>query len=62
MVDCNDWAVFSMKQSTFFRLYEQDNEKEIMYKLKDWPPNAHFSERLGRHNQVSLPIEPLRCA
>ncbi|BDA51374.1 probable lysine-specific demethylase 3A at C-terminar half [Coccomyxa sp. Obi] len=59
VVDCNDWAVESMKQSTFFRLYEQDNEKEIMYKLKDWPPNAHFSERLGRHNQDFMEMLPM---
>ncbi|CAL8466277.1 g5813 [Coccomyxa elongata] len=59
VVDCNDWAVENMKQSTFFRLYEQDNENEVMYKLKDWPPHAHFSERLGRHNQDFMEMLPM---
>lgn len=41
-----------MKQGRFFVFYQEDNEHETMLKLKDWPPEAHFSERLPRHNQV----------
>lgn len=42
-----------MKQDRFFKDYQEDNEHATMLKLKDWPPEAHFSERLPRHNQVS---------
>lgn len=52
VIDCEDWNVVMMKQGTFFKMYEKDNEEGPMYKLKDWPPNAHFRKRLGRHNQV----------
>lgn len=55
VIDCEDWNVAMMKQGTFFKKYQEDNEDGIMYKLKDWPPNAHFRERLGRHNQVIHP-------
>lgn len=43
-----------MKQVNFFKAYQQDNEGEPMLKLKDWPPEEHFSKKLPRHNQVCL--------
>lgn len=62
VIDCEDWNVETMRQSTFFKQYEKDNENETMYKLKDWPPHAHFSERLGRHNQVGLAFPRTQCS
>ncbi|BDA43691.1 probable lysine-specific demethylase 3B at C-terminar half [Coccomyxa sp. Obi] len=59
VIDCEDWNVETMKQGTFFKLYEKDNEEGTMYKLKDWPPNAHFSQRLGRHNQDFMEMLPM---
>jgi len=55
VIDCGDWCVAMMKQAQFFKLYEKNAVEEDMLKLKDWPPNAHFRERLGRHNQVGPP-------
>ena len=43
-----------MKQDRFFKIYQEEEEQATMLKLKDWPPEAHFSERLPRHNQVLL--------
>lgn len=60
VIDCGDWNVETMRQGTFFKQYEKDNEEDTMYKLKDWPPNAHFSQRLGRHNQVRALPEDAR--
>ncbi|CAL8468356.1 g7896 [Coccomyxa elongata] len=59
VIDCEDWNVETMRQGTFFKLYEKDNEEGTMYKLKDWPPNAHFSQRLGRHNQDFMEMLPM---
>ena len=55
VLSCDEWAVSDMKQRKFFELYQEDNEHEPMLKLKDWPPEADFSERLPRHNQVRTP-------
>ena len=52
VLSCDEWSVSDMKQRKFFELYQEDNEHETMLKLKDWPPEADFSERLPRHNQV----------
>ena len=55
VLSCDVWEVSDMKQGRFFVFYQEDNEHETMLKLKDWPPEAHFSERLPRHNQVWTP-------
>ena len=52
VLSCDVWEVSDMKQGRFFVFYQEDNEHKTMLKLKDWPPEAHFSERLPRHNQV----------
>jgi hypothetical protein len=61
VTDCKNWReVFTMSQKVFFNQYDQDvadDDSAPMLKLKDWPPNAHFRERLGRHNQV-MPCPP----
>ena len=42
-----------MTQDYFFKQYcAADNEDAIMLKLTDFPPDDHFSKRLGRHNEV----------
>lgn len=42
-----------MTQDQFFKHYcAADNEHATMLKLKDFPPDANFSKRLGRHNEV----------
>ena len=52
VIYCDSWETSDMKQDRFFKDYQEDNEQATMLKLKDWPPEAHFSERLPRHNQV----------
>lgn len=52
VLKCTDWSEERMTEGKFFKLYKEGRGDGDLYKLKDWPPNAHFSERLGRHNQV----------
>ena len=61
VLSCDVWEVSDMKQGRFFVFYQEDNEHETMLKLKDWPPEAHFSERLPRHNQVWTPHPDSAC-
>lgn len=57
VIHCDTWEMSDMKQDRFFKDYQEDNEQAAMLKLKDWPPEAHFSERLPRHNQA----RPCQC-
>lgn len=54
----------SMHPSMFFTAYERGHigkhcsggvEEQAMLKLKDYPPNRHFSDVLPRHSQVQPP-------
>ncbi len=54
VIHCDSWETSDMTQERFFRHYQEEGEQGTMLKLKDWPPEAHFSERLPRHNQVPL--------
>ena len=51
-----------MTQDQFFKHYcAADNEDAIMLKLKDFPPDDNFSERLGRHNEVCHFLRGVTC-
>ncbi|KAK9829962.1 hypothetical protein WJX72_008906 [[Myrmecia] bisecta] len=58
VVDCRNWGVEVVWQSLFFRGYaaglkdEAAGDEPVMFKLRDFPPEETFKERLGRHNQV----------
>ena len=52
VLDCSDWSVGAMSLRDFFRAYERGAADGAMLKLKDFPPDAHFRERLPRHHQV----------
>ena len=57
VIDCSTWEVFSQKQEDFFKEYQEAPDNP-MSRLKDWPPQAHFRERLPRHYQVRLLCKP----
>ena len=46
------------REEAFFKRYLENDPAAAasidapMLKLKDWPPRAHFRDRLGRHNQA----------
>lgn len=59
VIDCGQWGeVYAMDQISFFKRYLENDPAAAahpdapMLKLKDWPPRAHFRDRLGRHNQA----------
>ena len=57
VLDCKGFTPLHMTQQAFFQHYmhgtEIDAGKPRMLKVKDWPPDEHFSVRLVRHHQVS---------
>lgn len=56
VLDCtSSWGVISMSQAQFFHGYRR-YMNEQMLKVKDWPPQAHFKERLPRHHQDYLEV------
>ncbi|CAD7703305.1 unnamed protein product [Ostreobium quekettii] len=67
VIDCTkDWGTMPMLQNHFFSAYTRGHEasywndgKDHMLKVKDWPPDAHFSEKLARHDQDFREMLPM---
>eukprot|EP00210_Caulerpa_lentillifera_P008628 g8231.t1 len=58
VIQCKkDWPMYYWKQREFFQKYNC-NSSNTMYKIKDWPPDDAFSEKLPRHNQDFIEMLP----
>ena len=59
VIDMRDGADYAMRQSDFFKGFRaggslvQDDDKKVMLKVKDYPPDAEFADVMPRHWQVS---------
>ncbi len=56
VLDCRNWEVEEMPEIRFFEGYEKGvvdaRGLPRMLKVKDWPPDEDFKQRMVRHNQV----------
>ncbi|KAK9800742.1 hypothetical protein WJX73_003225 [Symbiochloris irregularis] len=76
VIDCNSWTETTMRSGHFWggllnpdALSSKAGQRAVgafstsgrrMYKLKDWPPNATFKERLPRHHHDFLRMLPFQ--
>ncbi|GFH31894.1 JmjC domain-containing protein, partial [Haematococcus lacustris] len=63
VLDCRTWKAEDMSEAAFFHGYANgvvdDEGRPRMLKVKDWPPEQEFRERMVRHNQDFHELLPL---
>ncbi|GMH40805.1 hypothetical protein BSKO_08709 [Bryopsis sp. KO-2023] len=61
VIDCTQcWGEFQLPQKAFFQDYQSEEVPKAMLKVKDWPPEEHFRDRLKRHNQDFMEMLPMK--
>ncbi|CAO2812755.1 unnamed protein product [Amaranthus hypochondriacus] len=63
-IDCLDWSEVDINGHHFFKVYSQgqcdDAKQPAMLKLKDWPPDGKFEQRLPRHSAEFIRALPFK--
>ncbi|KAJ3686956.1 hypothetical protein LUZ61_016120 [Rhynchospora tenuis] len=63
-VNCRDWTFVETNIHKFFTGYEKglshDDNWPMLLKLKDWPPESSFDERLPRHGYEFMSALPFK--
>lgn len=53
-------AFFDRYKKGGYYSYEAEGQQPMMLKVKDWPPDDEFKQRLVRHNQVRVGLREQR--